>query len=135
MATSLVWKDEYSVGVELIDAQHKMFIGIINELYTAIIDKKEDSILDDIFKQLVSYTQFHFQTEERYFDEFNYEDAEAHKAAHQKLCDQIVELQKQESDIMKDPFKLLDFLEDWLIDHIMGMDMKYTACFNAHGLK
>ena len=135
MATSLVWKDEYSVGVELIDAQHKMFIGIINELYTAIIDKKEDSILDDIFKQLVSYTQFHFQTEERYFDEFNYEDAEAHKAAHQKLCDQIVELQKQEIDIMKDPFKLLDFLEDWLIDHIMGMDMKYTACFNAHGLK
>lgn len=135
MAGGLVWKDEYSVGVAMIDAQHQMFIGIINELYSAIMAKKEDDILDDIFNQLVAYTQFHFQTEERYFDEFDYEGAAEHKKAHQDLRDQIADLQKQESDIMKDPFKLLDFLEDWLIDHIVGMDKLYGPCFNEHGLK
>lgn len=135
MAGGLVWKDEYSVGVAMIDAQHQMFIGIINELYSAIMAKKEDDILDDIFNQLVAYTQFHFQTEERYFDEFDYEGAAEHKRAHQDLRDQIADLQKQESDIMKDPFKLLDFLEDWLIDHIIGMDKLYGPCFNEHGLK
>jgi hemerythrin len=134
MAGGLVWKDEYSVGVAMIDAQHQMFIGIINELYSAIMSKKEKDVLDDIFKQLVAYTQFHFQTEERYFDEFDYDGTEEHKAAHKKLVDQVVELQNQESDIMQDPFKLLDFLEDWLIDHIMGMDKLYGPCFNEHGL-
>ncbi len=135
MAGGLVWKDEYSVGVAMIDAQHQMFIGIINELYAAIMSKKEKDVLDDIFNQLVAYTQFHFQTEERYFDEFGYEGAAEHKAAHKRLCDQIADLQKQESDIMQDPFKLLDFLEDWLIDHIIGMDKLYGPCFNEHGLK
>ena len=135
MAIKLEWKDEYSVGVELIDAQHKMFVGIINELYEAIVAKKDKEALDNIFKQLVAYTQFHFQTEERYFDEFKYEGAEEHKTAHKALIDQVAELQQQKTDIMDDPFKLMDFLEDWLIDHIMGMDKLFGPCFNEHGLK
>jgi hemerythrin-like metal-binding protein len=135
MAEKLVWKDEYSVGVELIDAQHKMFVGIVNELYEAIVTKKEKEVLDNIFKQLVAYTQFHFQTEERYFDEFQYEGADAHKAAHKDLINQVAELQQSKKDIMDDPFKLMDFLEDWLIDHIMGMDKLFGPCFNQHGLK
>jgi hemerythrin-like metal-binding protein len=132
---ALEWKEEYSVGVELIDIQHQMFIGIINELYSAIMEKKEKDILDNVFKQLVAYTQFHFQTEERYFDEFDYEGAVEHKAAHKALIDQVADLQKQEKDIMENPFELMDFLEDWLIGHIMGMDKLYTKCFNEHGLK
>lgn len=130
------WKEEYSVGVELIDEQHKVFIGILNDLYTSIISKKEDVVLDDIFIQLVKYTEFHFQTEERYFDEFHYEGAEEHKAEHARLCAQIAVLrEKQEGSLKGNPFELLDFLEAWLIDHLMGMDMKYTDCFHAHGLK
>lgn len=135
MAEKLEWKDEYSVGVALIDAQHQMFVGIINELYDAITTKKEKEVLDNIFKQLVSYTQFHFQTEERYFDEFGYEGAAEHKAAHKALIDQVAELQNSKTDIMDDPFKLMDFLEDWLIDHIIGMDKLFGPCFNEHGLK
>lgn len=131
----LVWKDEYSVGVEMIDEQHKVFVGIMNELYTAILEKKEKRVLDDVFKQLVAYTQFHFQTEERYFDEFNYEGSAEHKAAHQKLREQIAELETRKDGIMENPFELMDFLEDWLVDHIMGMDKKYGPCFKEHGLK
>lgn len=135
MSISFTWKDEYSVGVEMIDEQHKMFVGIINELYTAIQEKKGDIVLKDIFNQLVAYTQFHFQTEERYFDEFDYEGAAEHKAAHQALIKQVTDLQKKEAEIMENPFKLMDFLEDWLIEHIMGMDKLYGPCFNQHGLK
>lgn len=132
---TLEWKSEYSVGVEMIDEQHKMFISIMNDLYVAITEKKEKNILDDVFKQLVAYTQFHFQTEERYFDEFDYEGATEHKAAHKRLCDQIVVLQNKGDALMENPFELMDFLEDWLIEHIIGMDKLYGPCFNQHGLK
>ena len=130
------WKEEYSVGVELIDTQHKMFVGILNDLYAAIMAQKEDLILDDIFDQLVKYTEFHFQTEERYFDEFHYEGAEEHKAEHARLCAEIAALrEKKEGSLKSNPFELLDFLEAWLIEHIMDMDKKYTTCFHEHGLK
>ncbi len=130
------WKEEYSVGVELIDTQHKMFVGILNDLYAAIMAQKEDLILDDIFDQLVKYTEFHFQTEERYFDEFHYEGSEEHKAEHARLCADIAVLrEKKEGSLKSNPFELLDFLEAWLIEHIMDMDKKYTTCFHEHGLK
>jgi hemerythrin len=132
---SIEWEEKYSVGIELIDNQHKVFIGILNDLYSAIINKKELSVLDDIFSQLVAYTHFHFQTEERYFDEFDYEGAEAHKIAHRALSDQVVAMQQKYDDVMKNPFELMDFLEDWLIEHIMGMDKLYSQCFKEHGLK
>ncbi len=131
----LEWKDEYSVGVALIDEQHKMFVGIMNELYSAIVEKKEKTVIDDVFKQLVAYTQFHFQTEERYFDEFKYEGAQEHKEAHAKLRHQIAELEERKDGIFEDPFLLMDFLEDWLVNHIMGMDKQYGPCFREHGLE
>lgn len=135
MSSSFAWKPEYSVGVQLIDEQHKMFVSITNELYVAIQGKKGDVVVKDILNQLIAYTQFHFQTEERYFDEFDYEGSAEHKAAHQALIKQVTDLQRRETEITEDPFKLMDFLEDWLIEHIMGMDKLYGPCFNQHGLK
>jgi len=32
-------------------------------------------------------------------------------------------------------YKLLDYLQDWLIDHIMGTDRKYTEFFKENGVK
>jgi len=39
--------------------------------------------------QLVNYGNFHFATEEKYFDEFNYEDTEEHKKRHQEFRDKL----------------------------------------------
>ncbi len=135
MAT-LKWKEEYSVGVDMFDEQHKVFFRIVSDLHEAITRGKEQTVLDDIFRQLVKYTEFHFESEERYFDEFHYEDAVEHKEAHAHLCKQIADLkEKKEQQKLDDPYELLDFLEDWLIEHIMGMDKKYGPCFKEHGLK
>lgn len=131
----LQWKDEFAIGVELIDTQHKVLVGIINELYEAIIAKKEGDFLDGIFKRLVEYAQLHFETEERYFDQFSYADAETHKKAHKDLHDQLVELQDKKDDLVDNPFQLMDFLEDWLIDHDVYTDKLFGPCFNENGLK
>lgn len=130
------WKKEYSVGVEMFDEQHKVFFRIVNDLYEAITTGKEKDILDEIFRQLIHYTEFHFESEEHYFDEFHYEDTVEHKKAHVELCRQIAELkEKKERQDLDNPYELLDFLENWLVDHIMGMDKKYGPCFKEHGLK
>lgn len=130
------WEPKYSVGVEQIDNQHKELIKTINMLIDVLgtIPTKEQ--LDVIIQRLIAYKRYHFVTEEKYFDEFKYEGSAEHKAKHKEFNDTVKRLiaeSKEDSAILA--YSLIDFLEDWLIDHLMTEDQKYVQCFHDHGLK
>lgn len=129
------WTPDYSVNVKELDEQHKKFIAVLNDLYQAILNNRQKEELQGIFAKLDDYLNFHFATEEKYFDKFNYEGSEEHKAEHQKAKDKIADIKQRSKDDEKViSFELIDFLEDWLISHVDTMDKKYTKCFNEHGL-
>jgi hemerythrin-like metal-binding protein len=132
----LVWADEYSVGVEELDNQHKRMFVVINELLDAIDTNTTADHLGNIIDSLIKYKIFHFSTEEKYFKEFNYEGAEDHIAKHHEFNDKLTALKEKHPEYTVEfAFELVDFLEDWLIEHLMVVDQKYTKCFNDHGLK
>lgn len=134
MEAKIEWKDDYSVNVKEIDNQHKHFVGIINQLYEAVQNQATDK-LDNILADLASYAEEHFSTEEKYFDQFNYENSAEHKEEHRKLKQKVSEFVNDKSDDKLGVcFNLLDFLEDWLVDHLAEQDQKYSKCFNDHGL-
>jgi hemerythrin-like metal-binding protein len=121
--------------VKEIDEQHKNFVHILDMLYNAIQKGETKDILNDIFKQLINYKEFHFATEEKYFDQFHYEGAEEHKKAHLDFTNTITKLQEEgTNDHLGTAMKILDYMENWLVDHLSSMDKKYTKCFNEHGL-
>ena len=75
-------------------------------------------------------------TEEKYFKEFNYAGADEHIAKHKEFSENLAILQKKhEGDTLAFAFALVDFLEDWLINHLMTVDQQYKQCFKEHGLK
>lgn len=132
----LVWDEKYSITHE-IDEQHKHLFKIFNELVEVVCapcSQKED--ISKIIKEILEYKAIHFATEEKYFHEFNYEGTAEHEAAHKLFGEKLDEIQKASSG---DPrllaFNIIDFLEDWLLDHLMDMDQKYKKCFLDHGLK
>ena len=132
----LVWEDKYSVGVEEIDLQHKQLFAIINELLEAINIGVTEEKIKLIITSLVNYKKNHFATEENYFKKFNYEGAGAHIKEHEIFSAEIGELQnKYPQDLITFAFKLADYIEDWLIRHLMNEDQKYVKCFQEHGLK
>ncbi len=132
----LEWEEKYSVGVKLIDDQHKMMFATINELLDAVNTSPTKEKLHGIIDQLIKYKKFHFATEERYFEEFNYENTKDHINRHNIFNLKLVEIQKKWGDNnLSLAFDLVDFLEDWLIDHLMTADQEYKECFKAHGLK
>ncbi len=132
----LEWDDKYSVEVEEIDNQHKLMFKTINELIDAIYTTPTKEKLEPIIEQLINYKKYHFATEEKYFIEFNYEKKDDHIAKHRLFTKRLEELQGEAGeDQLTFAFKLVDFLEDWLIDHLMTVDQEYKACFKAHGLK
>lgn len=130
------WIKEYSVGVELIDDQHKYFLSLLDELFDAIVSLDTELRLGSIITRLTEHAMAHFATEEKYFDEFDYEGADDHKRRHRDLMDRVMEFQRLFNEGRVDiASELVEFLEGWMIDHIMEVDKKYVPCFIAHGLR
>lgn len=134
---SIKWNESYSVGVKIIDLQHQKLFEILNAVEEQIKRNAQDyGALDNLILDLQTYVEFHFTTEQKYFDEFHYEDEKAHLEQHAFYVKKVRELhescEKKESDLS---VKLLDFIEEWIKQHINVSDKKYTQCFNEHGLK
>ena len=133
---SIVWKDEYSVGIASIDEQHKKFIDILNELSQAFLSKSHQDSLKKILKELEEYSEQHFSYEEKYFQKFHYGEAVQHKEKHETFRKQVGEMKKRldlGDDLLE--YDMFLFVNDWLIVHIQQEDKKYAACFLEHGVQ
>jgi hemerythrin len=133
--TLIEWKDSYSVGVKIIDEQHKKLFSLINDLYSAMKAGKEKEILSKVLDDLARYVDVHFYTEEKYFADFGYEKKNEQIAQHKMYAEKIRSFQEglqKNQDFLS--FAVTDFLEDWILNHVTGEDKKYTKCFNEHGL-
>lgn len=128
------WRDDYSVGVGIIDGQHRHFIKIADRLYRCITENNA-KCYPEILKELQNYADFHFSTEERYFEEFGYEGAAEHKAVHDKLRARITKFTNDDGVLLEDGYKLLEFLEEWLVNHLEKMDKKFAGVFRQNGLE
>jgi len=131
----ITWDELYSVKVEEIDEQHKKIVNYINELHAAMKKGQGKDIIGEIIENLVDYSIVHFSTEEKYFDLYNYDEAAPHKLEHKRFIETVGKFQKdyQEGDSLL-PIEVMDFLEDWLVTHMLDTDKKYSNCFNSNGL-
>ncbi len=130
------WKDDYSVNIAEIDKQHKALIDLINRLHAAILSGKANEALGEILTDLVYYTVYHFETEEKFFDEFDYPESESHKQKHKDLVQQVAAVQKNHNDGEKVlTMDVMNFLRDWLQEHILGTDKKFGPYLNSKGVK
>lgn len=132
------WSPQYSVGVKVIDDQHKEFMAAFNELYDALLKGEAEDKLTVTLKKLTDYAELHFATEEKYFKEFNYAGAEEHIMQHEDFRAQLTAFKEhffQESDLKKLAEDLVELLDNWLTKHLVEMDQKYVACFKEHGLE
>jgi hemerythrin len=131
----LSWEENYSVHVKQIDEQHKGLLKIMNNLIREISGIPDKERVSQFIAQIVKYKSEHFNTEEGYFKQFQYEGTEEHILAHREFGIKLKSIQdKFSDDAIGFAFALVDFLEDWLVDHMLNMDQKYIKCFTEHGL-
>ncbi len=125
--TFIVWNDDLRLGIDVIDEQHKVLCNYINDLYRAMQNNASDKVLSDLLDALADYTVTHFKDEENIFGGSRYPDVAAHKEVHRKFVNKLVEFKQQlNSGSAVLSIKLLEFLKDWLIKHIMGTDRQYV---------
>jgi hemerythrin len=123
----LEWKPVFSVGVEMIDSQHQKLIGFMNAFYNA--NEVGNSVAaNTALNSLVVFTKAHFADEEKLMVKCAYPDLVAHQKLHRDL---LTLVQKLVTNYFGDPTvqnatALANFLKNWLVNHILGVDKKYV---------
>ncbi len=130
------WNSSVQINIREIDKQHRKLIDLINDLHRAMKSGSGSQQAGTILNQLVDYTSTHFSYEEGLLQKCDYPDITAHKERHKKLVAQIVDFQRKfQEGNSTISVEIMDFLKSWLVDHIKGVDTKYVACLQEHGIR
>ncbi len=129
------WNDNMSVGLETADTHHKKLISMVNSLHESMLKGETNEVLGKILHALVVYTEKHFAYEEQLFQANNYPDFDAHKREHDELTAEVKELNIQfDSGKISLSIDVMNFLKNWLTDHIMQSDKKAGEYLNNKGI-
>ncbi|PIQ97059.1 MAG: hypothetical protein COV67_06275 [Nitrospinae bacterium CG11_big_fil_rev_8_21_14_0_20_56_8] len=124
----MTWDHSYVTGITKFDDQHQVLFKYINDLYEGLMTDKGRDYMGTILDGLVDYTIKHFGAEEEVFRKYGYPDTPSHLEAHKKLVAQVAKFQEGfKNRQLEVDFELMDFLKDWLNNHIKGVDQKYGA--------
>lgn len=134
----IIWQKKWGTGINTIDEQHKHFVRIINQVYFLNEDGKDKKVLGEIIHDLVEYARVHFSTEEGFFEETDYPQTEEHEQKHQELLTKVLDFTRRfesEEDISELVKDFLNFLKNWLDEHLIKVDHEYVPWLTEHGVK
>jgi len=124
------WEDRFSLGIPIIDDQHKELIKLANTLYNTCRQGKE--FVPEGFRKAacaaVEYVAVHFSTEEKIMERVKYPGMAEHKAEHQEFVKKILtEVKNFEEGRAFVPNRFVVFLRDWILSHIALIDKKLAG--------
>lgn len=136
----LFWKDEYGVGIQEIDKQHKKLFDIGERIYYAASVNDGYDHYDEIkgfLDELADYTNFHFNYEEELLAGYDYPELEGQKIQHvffvKKLKKFIAkDLEKGQYEII---LEIIGFVSDWIGGHILKSDFAYKDYLIDKGVR
>lgn len=130
------WNQSLKVDVQQFDDQHQQLVAMVNQLHQAIKDGQGADLLDQILVSLLEYTRVHFTAEEVLMEQYSYPEYLRHKKEHIDLVSQVEEVVRQfNAGKTLQPINLMQFLVNWLTNHIKGEDKKYTDFFKSKGIE
>jgi hemerythrin-like metal-binding protein len=132
----VTWDQTYSVSVKKMDQQHQKLFALINALYDAMKQRAGNSVLQNTLRELHTYTVTHFRAEEELLRKTSYPGLDRHQAEHRKFVDKVSQFASDlEAGRITISVPLLQFLKDWLTDHIQWTDRSYADHLNASGVR
>ncbi|MEE9350904.1 MAG: bacteriohemerythrin [Thiotrichaceae bacterium] len=130
------WKDAYSVGIESLDNDHRKLLNLINLLQTALHYPTGEEFEKQALEQVVAYTKYHFEREEKMLLEAGFADYDAHKRKHDAMINKVDEFMQDYESRGHDALEVVAlFLKNWLLKHINGTDKEYTSLLQEKGFK
>jgi hemerythrin-like metal-binding protein len=131
-----IWDDSYSVKVRRLDDEHQQLFSIINQLHEGMKAGRGKDVMQNVLNQLLCYTEQHFTDEEALMQLAEYSWINAHVAVHRQFVREIKAFSQDfQSGAAPISVEMLEFLRNWLAQHIMGTDHQYAATLNEFGIR
>ncbi len=127
MDKQLVWKDEFDIGVDAIDKEHRRLFSIINRLF--ILRNKEQKngkACEEGIRYFYEHAIRHFTDEENYMELIGYKNLKMHKRIHKDFRERtlpILEGELKRSNYSSEAVDhFLAVCVGWLIGHTTTED-------------
>lgn len=130
------WRNEYSLGINEIDEQHKGLINCISALEMSIEnpdEKQRWAAIHYAIVQLSDYTRIHFTVEESLMRVLGYPELNAHVAQHGVFTAYLKDMERKSITHDVRGEEIVSFLRGWLLNHILVDDKHYAAYFAQSG--
>jgi hemerythrin len=129
----LSWKDEYSVGIEAVDHEHRELIELINRLHQELDAADARRTVPGFFGDLLEGISAHFALEEKFMRDRRYDRLGAHKQDHERLLDDLRDIMdafERAEEI--DSVELATRLDSWFSRHFRTHDAELHQAFGPH---
>jgi len=128
----VTWSDSYSMGVKVIDDQHKGLLDFVNDLFNHSTgnEDEERAYFKEVIQQAVKYIKEHFNTEEKLMIATKFPGYAGHKKVHDEFTMTVLKSVKDfEAGKRLVLEKFAYFLKNWILGHVAVMDVKYAEYF------
>lgn len=120
------WNDGFLIGVAEVDRQHRHLVEILNRLHEAMRAGNPQRELQRVMQDLVNYTRYHFDAEERAMREAGYPELNPHQQKHRAMVARVAAFSDEMvSGKATVTMRLMVFLKEWLAKHILETDRRF----------
>ena len=125
------WADSLSVGVKLIDDEHKLLLSIFNDLINALRTEQSLTTARRVVEELAGYAMYHFAHEEELMTAFRYPDFDDHHKQHEKLTSKLMEIDQNLARGQGNVVEIADFANLLVNYHFLRTDTKMAEYLRA----
>jgi len=119
------WRDDFSVGVGVVDLEHRALIDLINDLHASMGEGATYDTVIDALGEIYAQISAHFALEEKVMRDREYAYYPSHKESHEELLDELRDIMDRvEDDGRYDETRLSRELERWFTEHFRTHDAK-----------
>lgn len=122
------WKEHFTIGHPVIDAEHQQLIDLANEFIKATDQKRLQAVAMQLYKR----TREHFSHEEELMRTTQYPDYRRHSERHNRM---IVRLNTISADIGNNTVQraaVESWVNDWIVQHIAHDDARLAAYLKSN---
>ena len=124
----IVWSDDFLIGIDEIDYEHRRLVEDINGLHRQLLDEASPRRIERTLGTIHARMQAHFALEEHIMLAHSYPHYPEHKAEHERLLDEYTELM---TTFKKEPNRgdreaIEGKLRQWIVGHIATSDRQMS---------
>jgi len=134
MTELIQWRDDFQTGIASIDHEHKNMVDLINILASDLDSDTPESEIRHSLGRIHEMIEAHFALEEMLMQKHNYAEYRDHKADHDFLLDEILDIMDHIEEFKGTDFRsnLKERVSGWFGVHFSTFDRRLHDMVEFH---